>query len=86
MPGVGPGIHVLLTFAAREAAAPQISIATEGGSGTPVPDLSIEVNNLDEVHQRVLAGSPLKSPTLSTPSDPQPTWNRIGGLLGHRLS
>ena len=45
----------ILTFAAREAAAPQISIATEGGSGTPVPDLSIEVDNLDEVHQRVLA-------------------------------
>jgi catechol 2,3-dioxygenase-like lactoylglutathione lyase family enzyme len=30
-------------------------IATEGGSGTPVPDVSIEVDNLDEVHQRVLA-------------------------------
>jgi catechol 2,3-dioxygenase-like lactoylglutathione lyase family enzyme len=45
----------ILTFAATEAAAPQISIATEGGSGTPVPDLSIEVDNLDEIHQRVLA-------------------------------
>jgi catechol 2,3-dioxygenase-like lactoylglutathione lyase family enzyme len=46
----------ILTFAAGEAAAPQISIATEGGSGTPVPDLSIEVDNLDEVHhQHVLA-------------------------------
>jgi len=31
----------------------QISIASEGGSNTPVPDLSIEVDNLDEVYQRV---------------------------------
>ena len=34
--------------------APQVSIATEGGSGTPVPDLSIEVDDLDEAAQRVL--------------------------------
>ena len=45
----------VVTFAAETRAAPQISIASEGGSGTPVPDLSIEVDNLDEVHQRLLA-------------------------------
>jgi catechol 2,3-dioxygenase-like lactoylglutathione lyase family enzyme len=45
----------ILTFAADGAAAPQISIAKEGGSGTPVPDISIEVDNFAEVHQRVLA-------------------------------
>jgi catechol 2,3-dioxygenase-like lactoylglutathione lyase family enzyme len=44
----------ILTFAA-DGAAPQISIAKEGGLGTPVPDISIEVDNLTEVHQRVLA-------------------------------
>lgn len=32
--------------------APQISIASEGGSGTPVPDLSIEVDDLDDVLRR----------------------------------
>jgi catechol 2,3-dioxygenase-like lactoylglutathione lyase family enzyme len=32
---------------------PQVSVATEGGSGTAVPDLSIEVDNIDEVHRRV---------------------------------
>jgi catechol 2,3-dioxygenase-like lactoylglutathione lyase family enzyme len=42
------------TYAGDGSAAPQISIATEGGSGTPVPDLSIEVDNLDEVYQRVV--------------------------------
>jgi catechol 2,3-dioxygenase-like lactoylglutathione lyase family enzyme len=61
------GLHVvmdhgwILTFAGEGNAAPQISIATEGGSGTPVPDLSIEVDNLEEVHQRVLAaGLPIE--------------------------
>ncbi len=55
------GLHLvmdhgwILTFAADEVAAPQISVATEGGSGTPVPDLSIEVDNLEEVHRRVVA-------------------------------
>jgi catechol 2,3-dioxygenase-like lactoylglutathione lyase family enzyme len=43
------------TFAGDGSATPQISIATEGGSGTPVPDISIEVDNLDEIRQRVLA-------------------------------
>lgn len=33
----------------------QLSIASEGGSGTDVPDLSIEVDNLDEVYARVKA-------------------------------
>lgn len=46
----------ILTFAAQGAsAAPQISIASEGGSGTPVPDISVEVDNFDEVHQRAAA-------------------------------
>lgn len=43
----------LVTFAADGAlAAPQISIAVEGGSGTPVPDLSIEVDDVDAVYRR----------------------------------
>jgi uncharacterized glyoxalase superfamily protein PhnB len=33
----------------------QISIATEGGSGTGVPDLSIEVDNVDELYDRAIA-------------------------------
>ncbi|TIX22159.1 MAG: glyoxalase, partial [Mesorhizobium sp.] len=42
----------LVTLASRETTIPQISIASEGGSGTPVPDLSIEVDNVDEVYLR----------------------------------
>jgi predicted enzyme related to lactoylglutathione lyase len=30
----------------------QISIASEGGSGTPVPDMSIEVDDVDATHTR----------------------------------
>jgi len=45
----------IMTFAAEGAVAPQISVATEGGSGTTVPDLSIEVDNLSDVHRRMKA-------------------------------
>ena len=31
----------------------QVSFASQGGSGTPVPDLSIEVDDLDEALRRV---------------------------------
>jgi catechol 2,3-dioxygenase-like lactoylglutathione lyase family enzyme len=45
----------IVTFATSGAVSPQISVATEGGSGTPVPDISIEVDNLDEVYRRAVA-------------------------------
>jgi catechol 2,3-dioxygenase-like lactoylglutathione lyase family enzyme len=51
----------IVTFAADTKMAPQISFATEGGSGTPVPELSIEVDDVDEVCRRVVAaGLPLE--------------------------
>ncbi|PTJ73697.1 VOC family protein [Staphylococcus kloosii] len=37
------------TYGSDETFQVQISFLTEGGSGTPVPDLSIEVDNLDEL-------------------------------------
>ena len=43
----------IATFASEESMTPQVSFATEGGSGTPVPDLSIEVDDLDAVLDRV---------------------------------
>src|ERR1700736_1567225 len=45
----------ILTFAAELAAAPQLNLASEGGSGTPVPDLSIEVDDVDRIYQRALS-------------------------------
>jgi catechol 2,3-dioxygenase-like lactoylglutathione lyase family enzyme len=52
----------IVTVAAESAAAaPQVSIMTEGGSGTPVPDISVEVDDLEAVHGRVAAaGLPLE--------------------------
>lgn len=55
------GLHVVMdhgwivTLAAHGSAAPQVSVASEGGSGTPVPDLSIEVDDLADMHRRVVA-------------------------------
>ncbi len=50
----------IMTFAAADLAVPQLSVATEGGSGTPVPDFSIEVDDFDVVHERaVVAGLPI---------------------------
>lgn len=43
----------ITTFGSSEQAPVQLSIATEGGSGTEVPDLSIEVDNFDEILDRV---------------------------------
>ncbi|KEJ88052.1 VOC family protein [Sulfitobacter donghicola] len=42
----------IATLAGEDTAAVQLSIASQGGSGTQVPDLSIEVDNLDELYQR----------------------------------
>ena len=43
----------IVTFATDARTTSQVSVATEGGSGTPVPDLSIEVDDLDAVHRKV---------------------------------
>ena len=42
----------IVTLSSGETAPCQISLATEGGSGTEVPDLSIEVDDVDAVHKR----------------------------------
>lgn len=44
----------ILTFATDVMMHPQVSVASEGGSGAPVPDISIEVDNLDDIYHRVL--------------------------------
>ncbi|MDB5525571.1 MAG: putative enzyme related to lactoylglutathione lyase [Rhizobium sp.] len=40
----------IVTYAGAGTMVPQISFANQGGSGTPVPDLSIEVDNVDEIY------------------------------------
>ncbi|MEP7127100.1 MAG: VOC family protein [Byssovorax sp.] len=43
----------IATFGSRETMAVQVSFASEGGSGAPTPDLSIEVDDLDEALRRM---------------------------------
>jgi catechol 2,3-dioxygenase-like lactoylglutathione lyase family enzyme len=43
----------LVTYGSSRKMSVQVSIASEGGSGTPVPDLSIEVDNLDTALRRM---------------------------------
>lgn len=43
----------IVTYGSRETMPVQISVMSEGGSGAPVPDLSIEVDNLDAALARV---------------------------------
>ena len=51
----------ITTFGSRATMAVQISVATEGGSGAPVPALSIEVDNLDAALARLRkAGFPIE--------------------------
>lgn len=56
------GLDVLMdmgwiaTYGSDERMTVQVSVMAEGGSGTPVPDISIEVDDLDEALRRVRAG------------------------------
>jgi catechol 2,3-dioxygenase-like lactoylglutathione lyase family enzyme len=47
----------ILTYGSREKSAAQISFISEGGSGAPAPDLSIEVDDLDEALRKMRAAS-----------------------------
>lgn len=80
------------TFEAGSAAlaSPQISVAREGGAGTPVPYLSIEVDNVDAVHRRAVAmGLPIEYGLRDEPwgvrrfyvRDP---FGRLVNILEHR--
>lgn len=42
----------IMTLGSGASTVPQLNVAEEGGSGTPVPDLSIEVDNVDLIYRR----------------------------------
>lgn len=42
------------TYASHELMHPQISIASQGGNSTAVPDFSIEVDNVDELYHQAV--------------------------------
>jgi predicted enzyme related to lactoylglutathione lyase len=45
----------IVTLASDKSARTQVGILSEGGSGTPVPALSIEVDDVDAAHARAVA-------------------------------
>lgn len=56
------------TYAGSAKMAVQVSFASQGGSGTPVPDLSIEVDDLDVTWRRVQKGKiPVEYGPVSEP-------------------
>ena len=50
--GVLMDLGWIITLGADARAAVQVSMMSEGGSGAPVPDISIEVDDVDEVYDR----------------------------------
>lgn len=53
--GVVMDLGWIVTFGSGASTTPQISIASEGGSGTAVPDISVEVDDFDAVLERIAA-------------------------------
>ena len=80
----------IVTFGSSQRMSVQISVLAQGGSGAPVPDLSIEVDDLDEALRRVhAAGIDLEYGPVDEPwgvrrffvRDP---FGRLVNLLSHR--
>lgn len=58
----------IVTLAGTDMAPLQLSIASQGGSGAPVPALSIEVTDLDAVYARSTSGGhPIDYPLTVEP-------------------
>lgn len=79
----------IVTFAGEPQPRALLSIAREGGSGTPVPDLSIEVDDLDAARLRLQeAGFPAEYGPVTEPwgvrrffvRDP---FGRLVNILSH---
>jgi catechol 2,3-dioxygenase-like lactoylglutathione lyase family enzyme len=80
----------IMTFTADSSMTPQISVMTEGGSGTPVPDLSIEVDDLSDVHWKMQASGfkieygPATEPWGVTRFYVRDPFGRLINILVHR--
>ena len=58
----------IATLASENSGPVQISVASEGGSGTEVPDMSIEVDDVDEIHDRAAKfGAAIPYPLTNEP-------------------
>lgn len=80
----------LRTYGSGAGMSVQLSFASEGGAGTPVPDLSIEVDDVDAALERMLAaGFPVEYGPADEPwgvrrfyvRDP---FGKLVNILAHR--
>ncbi len=80
----------IATYGSRETMNVQLSIASQGGSNTPVPDLSIEVDDVDAAFERMRqAGFPAEYGPVDEPwsvrrfyvRDP---FGKLVNILAHR--
>lgn len=79
----------IVTFAGAPGARAQVSVASQGGSDTPVPDLSVEVDDLDAVLARATAAGLL--PTYGPVVEPwgvrrfflRDPFGRLVNILSH---
>jgi catechol 2,3-dioxygenase-like lactoylglutathione lyase family enzyme len=80
----------IMTFASDATTTPQVSVAIEGGSGTPVPDLSIEVDDLSDVHRKIqdagfkIEYGPVTEPWGVTRFYVRDPFGRLVNVLEHR--
>ncbi|CAM4404573.1 VOC family protein [Paenibacillus macerans] len=80
----------IATYGSDEAMKVQISFASEGGSGTPTPDLSVEVDDVDFAYKRMKeSGFPIEYGPADEPwgvrrfyvRDP---FGKLVNILAHR--
>jgi hypothetical protein len=79
----------IITFAADASMTPQISVAIEGGSGTTVPDLSIEVDDLLWLGEEPAGPDELKALLTPFPSEEMTCWpvsSRVGNVRNNDAS
>ncbi len=80
----------IVTFSGPGAQAPQVSVASEGGSGAPVPDLSIEVDDFNAVLSRAreaglaIEYGPKDEPWGVTRFFLRDPFGRLVNILAHR--
>ncbi len=83
-------LGLIATFASGSKAPVQLSVASEGGSGTQVPNLSIEVDDVDAAYDRTRsAGFEIVYPLTDEPwgvrrfytRDP---YGKLVNMLAHR--
>jgi len=79
----------IMTFAAETTMAPQISFASQGGSGTAMPDPSIDVDDVDNVHAKAIeAGLAIEYGPADEPWGvrrfyPRDPFGKLINILGH---